>query len=98
MTAGTSGTSVTVVVVSWQGRHLLGPCLASLEAQTLPHRLVVVDNASTDGTAAFLAAEHPGATVVTTSENLGFAGGVQAGLDVVETPYAVLLNNDAQAR
>jgi GT2 family glycosyltransferase len=57
----------------------------------------VVDNASTDGTAAFLAAEHPEATVVTTPENLGFAGGVQAGLDAVETPYAALLNNDAEA-
>ena len=97
MTAGTSGTSVTVVVVSWQGRHLVGACLDSLKAQTLPHRLVVVDNASTDGTGAFLAAEHPEATVVTTPENLGFAGGVQAGLDVVETPYAALLNNDAEA-
>jgi GT2 family glycosyltransferase len=97
MTAGTSGTSVTVVVVSWQGRHLLGACLESLRAQTLPHRLVVVDNASTDGTAAFLAAEHPEATVVTTPANLGFAGGVQAGLDAVDTPYAALLNNDAQA-
>ena len=64
MTAGTSGTSVTVVVVTWQGRHLLGACLESLTAQTLPHRLVVVDNASTDGTADFLAAEHPEATVV----------------------------------
>lgn len=97
MTLGTSGTSVTVVVVSWQGRHLVGACLESLRAQTLPHRVVVVDNASTDGTAAFLAAEHPEATVVTTRENLGFAGGVQAGLDVVETPYAALLNNDAEA-
>ena len=56
-----------------------------------------MDNASTDGTAEFLAAEHPEATVVTTPENLGFAGGVQAGLDVVETPYAALLNNDAEA-
>jgi GT2 family glycosyltransferase len=97
MTAGTSGTSVTVVVVSWQGRHLLGPCLASLRAQTLPHRLVVVDNASTDGTADYLAAEHPEATVVRTPANLGFAGGVQAGLDVVDTTYAALLNNDAEA-
>jgi GT2 family glycosyltransferase len=97
MTPGPTGTSVTVVVVSWQGRQLLGACLESLKGQTLPHRLVVVDNASTDGTAEFLAAEHPGVTVVTTSANLGFAGGVQAGLDVVDTPYAALLNNDAQA-
>jgi GT2 family glycosyltransferase len=90
-------TPVTVVVVTWQGRHLVDACLASLRAQTLPHRLVVVDNASTDGTVEFLAAEHPEATVVVTTENLGFAGGAQIGLDLVDTPYAALLNNDAQA-
>jgi GT2 family glycosyltransferase len=89
--------AVTVVVVTWQGRHLLGPCLASLRRQTHPHRLVVVDNASTDGTAEFLATDHPEAVVVRNPDNLGFAGGVQAGLDVVDTPYVALLNNDAEA-
>jgi GT2 family glycosyltransferase len=88
---------VTVVVVTWQGRHLLGPCLRSLRAQTSPHRLLVVDNASTDGTAEFLAAEFPEATVVRTAENLGFAGGVAAGLEHAETPCVALLNNDAEA-
>src|SRR6478736_1825419 len=88
---------VTVVVVTWQGRDLLGPCLTSLKAQTRAHRLLVVDNASTDGTAEFLASEFPEATVVRNPANLGFAGGVAAGLDRVETPYAALLNNDAEA-
>lgn len=97
MTSGASDTSVTVVVVTWQGKHLIQPCLESLEAQTAAHRVVVVDNASTDGTAAFLADEHPGVTVLTNPENLGFAGGVQTGLDAVQTPYAALLNNDAEA-
>src|SRR3954470_16023163 len=97
MTAEPSDPFVTVVVVSWQGRHLIGPCLASLRRQTLPHRVVVVDNGSTDGTAEFLAAEHPEATVLATGENLGFAGGVAAGLEAVDTPYVALLNNDAQA-
>jgi GT2 family glycosyltransferase len=97
MTADPFDPSVTVVVVSWQGRHLIGPCLDSLRRQTLPHRVVVVDNASTDGTHAFLAAEHPEVTVVRTPENLGFAGGVAAGLESVQTPYVALLNNDAAA-
>ena len=88
---------VTVVVVTWQGRHLLGACLTSLKAQTLAHRLLVVDNASTDGTAEFLAAEHPEASVLRTAANLGFAGGVAAGLERVTTPYVALLNNDAEA-
>ena len=89
---------VTVVVVTWQGRHLLGPCLGLPARQTRPHRLVVVDNASTDGTPEFLATEHPEATVVRTAANLGFAGGVQAGLDVVDTPYAALLEQRRRGR
>ena len=54
---------VTVVVVTWQGAHLLGPCLESLARQTLPHDVVVVDNASTDDTATVLAA-HQGVRVI----------------------------------
>jgi GT2 family glycosyltransferase len=97
MSAEPSDPFVTVVVVSWQGRHLIGPCLNSLRRQTLAHRVVVVDNGSTDGTAEFLAADHPGVDVLQTGANLGFAGGVAAGLDVVDTRYVALLNNDAEA-
>src|SRR3954462_13215408 len=87
---------VTVVVVSWEGAHLLPACLDSLQAQTLPHRVVVVDNASTDGTAELLS-RRPEVQVVRTARNEGFAGGVQRGIDVVETEFVALLNNDAVA-
>jgi GT2 family glycosyltransferase len=87
---------VTVVVVTWQGAHLLPRCLDSLREQTLPHRVVVVDNASTDGTAALLAARAE-VDVVRADRNLGFAGGVQLGIDRVETEFVALLNNDAVA-
>src|SRR5215213_10108048 len=97
MSAEPADPFVTVVVVSWQGRHLIGSCLESLRRQTLPHRVLVVDNGSTDGTAEFLAAEHPEVTALATGDNLGFAGGVAAGLQAVGTPYVALLNNDAEA-
>jgi GT2 family glycosyltransferase len=87
---------VTVVVVTWQGAHLLPRCLDSLREQTLPHRVVVVDNASTDGTAELLAAR-PEVDVVRADRNLGFAGGVQLGIDRVDTEFVALLNNDAVA-
>lgn len=87
---------VTVVVVTWQGAHLLTACLDSLRRQTVAHRVVVVDNASTDGTAELLDARDD-VQVVRCAENTGFAGGVQAGLDEVRTSFAALLNNDAVA-
>lgn len=90
-------TDVTVVVVTWQGAHLLGDCLSSLAAQTLTHRLIVVDNASTDGTRELLAADYPHARVITLAGNTGFAGGMAAALSAVDTLYVALLNNDAAA-
>lgn len=89
---------VRAVVVTWNGAHLIGPCLDSLLSQDLPHgslEIVVVDNASTDGTPAFLAEMYPEVTVRVTSSNLGFAGGVNVGLRDLTAPYAVLINNDA---
>jgi GT2 family glycosyltransferase len=87
---------VTVVVVTWEGAHLLPPCLDSLRSQTLPHRVVVVDNASTDGTAELLAAR-PDVDVVRAPRNLGFAGGAQLGIDAADSEFVALLNNDAVA-
>lgn len=81
-------------MVTWQAVDLLPACLDGLRRQLTPFRLVVVDNASTDGTAALLSA-YPEAEVVRTARNLGFAGGVAVGLRHVHTPYAVLLNDDA---
>jgi GT2 family glycosyltransferase len=87
----------TVLVVTWQGRHLLPDCLASLQRQTLEHDVVVVDNASTDGTVDWLAEEHPEVRVVRNPRNTGFAGGVQTGLDATDAEWVALLNNDAAA-
>lgn len=87
---------VTVVVVTWNGAHLLGSCLDSLCRQTLPHRVLVVDNASTDATPEVLAG-HPEAEVLVLDTNTGFAGGAQAGLAAASTRYVAFLNNDAVA-
>lgn len=89
----------TVVVVSWNGRHLLPRCLDALAAQTLPrerYAVWVVDNGSTDGTAAWLAAEHPEVRCLRSETNRGFAGGNDLALREVTTAYTVLLNNDAR--
>lgn len=89
--------NVTVIVVTWQGAHLIGRCLLSLRDQSMPHRLIVVDNASTDGTREKLAREFPEAIVMILDKNEGFAGGVARALAAVDTQYVALLNNDAVA-
>lgn len=86
---------VTVVVVAWQGEQLLPPCLDALLAQTAPAELLVVDNASTDGTAALVRDRYPQVGLVQATRNLGFAGGVALALGHVATPLVALLNSDA---
>ena len=90
-------TRVRAVVVSWNGAHLLPACLDSLLAQTVAADLevVVVDNASEDGTATMLAEHYPRVRLVASETNLGFAGGVDLGLADFTGPLIVLLNNDA---
>ena len=87
-----------VIVVNWNGAHLLPACLDSLLAQDLAPgdlEIVVVDNASTDSSVDLLAERYPEVRVIVTSTNLGFAGGVEAGLSGLDAEFAVLLNNDA---
>lgn len=88
--------NITVIVVTWRGRDLVGGCLDALAAQTEPHELLVVDNASVDGSAEVLAA-HPGRPrVLRLAVNAGFAGALAAALPAVCTPYLAWLNDDAQ--
>jgi len=79
--------------VAWQGAHLLPACLDAVLPQA--DRVLVVDNASTDGTQELLARDYPGVDVLRLPTNTGFAGGVAAGLEQVTTDYVVLLNTDA---
>ncbi|HYH68292.1 MAG TPA: glycosyltransferase family 2 protein [Urbifossiella sp.] len=88
---------VTVLIVNFNGKRHLPACLAALADQTLPrHRfeVVVVDNASRDGSVEWLRGEHPWVRVVARSHNAGFAGGNNAGLPFARGRYLVLLNND----
>lgn len=83
-----------MVVVTWRGRSLIGRCLDALAAQTCPHQVLVIDNASTDGTA-FEIAEHRCRALRLTS-NVGYAGALAAALPLVDTPFMAWLNDDAR--
>ncbi|MGZ4777504.1 MAG: glycosyltransferase [Oryzihumus sp.] len=72
---------VVAVVVSYNRRELLAQCLAAVAAQTRPvDAVVVVDNASTDGSAELVTRELPSADLVRLSRNTGGAGGFAAGM------------------
>jgi GT2 family glycosyltransferase len=86
----------TVVVVTWNGAHLLPACLDSVLPQGA--RVVVVDNASSDDTLRLLADRYPTVEVIRSQTNTGFAGGVAQALQAVTTPVIALLNNDATVR
>ena len=93
-------TRVVAVVVTWNRRDLLEESLAALEAQTLPpSRVVVVDNASTDGTPELLAssyADQDRYDVVSLTTNTGGAGGFTAGIEraLTHDPELVWLLDD----
>lgn len=89
---------VRVCIVSWNAKDDLRACLRSLEtACKNPAYIeaVVVDNASSDGSADMVAAEFPNVTLVRLNENTGFSGGNNVALEGLTAPYAFLLNSDA---
>lgn len=90
-------TSVSLVVVTWNGLHVLRDCVGALALQSHPHELVVVDNGSSDGTLEWLRHNAPHAHVVPLQHNLGFAAGNNAGLRAATGELLVLLNNDTIA-
>lgn len=97
---------LAIIIVSWNVRDLLDRCIttvhASLAGSGIAYRIVVVDNASTDGTSAMLRTRHPDIDVIDAGRNLGFAGAnnlalrrvfVQSGASV---RYVLLLNPDTE--
>ncbi|MGH9163029.1 MAG: glycosyltransferase [Vicinamibacteraceae bacterium] len=87
---------VSILIVSWNARGRIGPCLASLD----PHLydVIVVDNASTDESADEAAHALPGATIVRQEHNLGFAGATNAAAARARGRFFLLLNPDCRAR
>jgi GT2 family glycosyltransferase len=91
-----AGPAVAVVVVCHDSAAEAPGTLRALRAQLEPgDEVVVVDNASADGTPAAVRAADPEAVVVQTGANLGFAGGCHAGARASGAPLLVFLNPDA---
>lgn len=89
---------VSVIIPNWNGLRLLRPCLEALRRQTVADReVIVVENASTDGSREALAAEYPEVRVLAQETNLGFAAGCNAGIRAARGRVIALLNNDVEA-
>lgn len=86
---------VSVVIPNWNGKHLLGPCLDSLALQSHPDiEVIVVDNASHDGSADFVKSHHADVTLVELERNLGFAPATNRGVERSTGQIIAFLNND----
>lgn len=88
--------SIAIVIVTYNVRHEVDACLASLAADPTASRseIVVVDNASTDGTPEAVRARWPRVRVIDAGGNLGFARGNNVGIRATATQYVLLLNPD----
>jgi GT2 family glycosyltransferase/glycosyltransferase involved in cell wall biosynthesis len=96
---GRSVPRVSVIVVTYNNIELTKACLASLDANTNHENLeiIVVDNASVDGTPALLnewVAQGENRRIILNEDNRGFAAGNNQGLAIADGEYLVLLNND----
>jgi GT2 family glycosyltransferase/glycosyltransferase involved in cell wall biosynthesis len=92
--------TVSVVVVNFNGRQHLTPCFGSLLKQDYPAdlvELILVDNASQDGSLELMAESFPSVKVLTNAGNVGFAPAVNQGAAAASGRYLVLINNDAYA-
>jgi GT2 family glycosyltransferase len=88
---------ISVVVVNFNGRHYLEGCLRALAAQARPtFEVLLVDNASTDGSADWVAAHFPDVHVLRAPRNLGFAAGNNLGIRAARGDLIATLNNDTE--
>lgn len=86
---------VSVIIVSWNTKDILLDCLRSLYEQTRSAmQVVVVDNASSDGSADAVEAAFPQVILIRSDVNLGFAKGNNRGLEVADGRYILYLNPD----
>ncbi|NND32187.1 MAG: glycosyltransferase family 2 protein [Saprospiraceae bacterium] len=88
---------VTVIIPNWNGMRWLPQCFIHLKKQTCQSfQIVVVDNASSDGSVKWILNKYPEVHLIKLKENLGFAHAVNMGIQASETPYVALLNTDTR--
>ena len=88
---------ISFIIVNWNTRDLLQECLASIvrTVHGIAYEIIVVDNASSDGSAAMLRERWPQARLIENRENRGFGAANNQAMRAMTGRYALLLNTDA---
>jgi GT2 family glycosyltransferase len=88
---------ISVLIVNYNGKKFLSDCLNAIFCQTYsPFEVILVDNASHDGSAEYVHQNFPDVKVLSQSTNLGFAGGINAGILQSGGEFILTLNNDTK--
>jgi GT2 family glycosyltransferase len=88
---------VSVIIPNFNGAAYLERCLASLARQTYEDvEVIIVDNASSDGSVELIRRVAPDARLLLQTQNLGFAGGLNAGIQAASGEIIAVLNNDTE--
>lgn len=87
----------SIVIPNWNGKQFLQACLDSLRAQTYQAlEVIIADNASHDGSQAYLREHYPEVLLIELPENRGFTGACNVGMEAAKGDYIALLNNDTE--
>ena len=87
---------IAVVILNWNGKHLLEEYLPDVVQNSEEATIYVVDNASTDDSVAYLKQSHPNVKLVQLIDNHGYAGGYNRALEQIDEPIPILMNNDVR--
>ena len=86
---------ISIIIPHWNGIDILSECLDSLKHSTYEDKeIIVVDNASTDGSQAWIKENRPEITLIENDDNYGYAGGCTRGVSSAKGDWLLFLNND----
>lgn len=91
--------SLSIIIVSWNVKALLGHALDSITASWGDRdglEIIVIDNASSDGTVDFIQRRYPHVSLIANADNRGFTGGNNQGIAAARGDYLLLLNCDTK--
>jgi GT2 family glycosyltransferase len=88
---------ISTVILNWNGKEYLHPCLQSVKGQTYPNiEIILVDNASTDGSIEYIKDLLSDLRLIINYRNIGYGGGNNRGIEEAKGRYIFVLNSDTE--